>query len=359
MSADERTKRPQILGLDIGGANLKASHSAGSARTVPFALWKQPQQLGEELRRLVASMPHADVLAVTMTGELCDCYESKRQGVNAILDAVEKVASGLAVKVWRNDGVFVDLETARQTPLQVAAANWLALATFVGLLAAEGPAILIDIGSTTTDIIPLQDGKPVPKGRTDPERLLSGELVYAGVRRTPLCTLLRYERAAELFATTLDVCLILDLIAENAVDCDTADGRPATKACAHARIARMMCADLETSTADERRLLATEAFQRQIGLIAQKLTFVMERMSGAPRTIVISGSGSFIIPAILDCQSLLASVPRGKGSSEKNIPRLRSATQIALRDKIGAAAADAGCAYAVAILAQDQANAVR
>jgi probable H4MPT-linked C1 transfer pathway protein len=359
MSADERSKRPQILGLDIGGANLKAAHSDGSARTFPFALWKQPQQLADELRQLVASMPHADSLAVTMTGELCDCYESKRQGVNAILDSVEQVASGFVVKVWRNDGVFVDLETARQTPLQVAAANWLALATFAGQFAPHGTSVLIDVGSTTTDIIPLQNGKPIPKGRTDPERLLSGELVYTGVRRTPLCTLLRYERAAEWFATTLDVCLILDLIAENADDCDTADGRPATKGCAHARIARMMCADLETSTADERRLLATEAFQRQIGLIAQKLTFVMERMSEAPRTIVTSGSGSFIIPVILDCQSLLASVPRRKGPREKNIPRSRGVTQIALRDKIGAAAADAGCAYAVAVLAQEQANAIR
>src|SRR5262245_42291736 len=117
-----------VIGLDIGGANIKAAHSGGAARLVPFALWKQPQRLGEQLRRLIASMPRTDLLAVTMTGELCDCYESKRQGVNAILDAVEAAAPGVQIRVWRNDGLLVDVQTARATCLQVAAANWLALA---------------------------------------------------------------------------------------------------------------------------------------------------------------------------------------------------------------------------------------
>ena len=39
------------------------------------------------------------------------------------------------------------MATARQTPLQVAAANWLALATYAGRFAPDGPALLLDIGS--------------------------------------------------------------------------------------------------------------------------------------------------------------------------------------------------------------------
>src|SRR5262249_10334863 len=76
---------PGFLGLDIGGANLKAAHSGGNVRIQPFPLWKHPGELTEVLRELVDSMPAADVLAVTMTGELCDCFDSKRQGVLAIL----------------------------------------------------------------------------------------------------------------------------------------------------------------------------------------------------------------------------------------------------------------------------------
>jgi probable H4MPT-linked C1 transfer pathway protein len=330
----------KVLGLDIGGANLKAGHTDGTARLVPFALWKEPHMLGDELRRLIASMPDYDSLAVTMTGELCDCYESKRQGVHAILNAVEAAVPGASMQVWRNDGRFVDIAIARETPLQIAAANWLALATFAGRFAPEGPALLIDIGSTTTDIVPLHNGIPIPSGRTDPERLRCGELVYTGVRRTPVCSLLGTGGAAELFATTLDVYLILDSIAEDAADSNTADGRPATKAAANARLARMLCADLETSTADERRSLALRVLLKQTFHIASALESVAKRMPRLPDCIVVAGSGEFLLPAILNSQKSFTSV--------RVIP---------LGGEIGATPARAACAYAVAALCAEQAYA--
>ncbi|MGE3803939.1 MAG: hydantoinase/oxoprolinase family protein, partial [Gemmataceae bacterium] len=231
-----------VLGLDIGGANLKAAHTFGAARSISFALWRTPEQLAGRLQFLIRELPAADVLAVTMTGELCDAFATRRAGVNAILDAVRQ-ATTLPVRVWRTDGRFADLDSARETTWQTASANWLALATYVGRYAPEGPALLIDIGSTSTDVIPLVDGRPCPQGRTDPERLRSGELVYTGVRRTPLCALLGSSVAAELFATTLDVYLVLGELAENSDDCDSADGRPATKQQAHARLARMFLED--------------------------------------------------------------------------------------------------------------------
>src|SRR6476661_2268558 len=135
-----------VLGLDIGGANLKVAHTDGSARSRPFALWKRP---------------HDDAVAAAVPPE--------------------------AVRVWRTDGRFVNLDDARADPRPAAAANWLALATFAGRCAPDGSALLVDIGSTTADLIPLRDGRPVPSARTDPERLKSGELVYTGVRRTPAC----------------------------------------------------------------------------------------------------------------------------------------------------------------------------
>ncbi len=225
-----------ILGLDVGGANLKAAHTDGAARSRPFALWKDPGGLTDALRGLIAEMPPADALAVTMTGELCDCFESKRQGVLAILDAVEAAAGGKPIRVWRIDGRFTDLAEARAAPLKAAAANWLALATFVGRFAPEGPSLLIDVGSTTTDYVTLQDGRPVPFARTDRERLQSGELVYIGVRRTPLCAILSDGASAELFATTHDLFLVLGWVPEDPANCDTADGRPATRAAAELRL---------------------------------------------------------------------------------------------------------------------------
>jgi probable H4MPT-linked C1 transfer pathway protein len=301
---------------------------------MPFALWREPAGLLDALRRLCASLPPAESLAVTMTGELCDCFESKRHGVAAILDAVEALAKGRIVRVWCNEGRFLNLATARQMPLQIAAANWLALATFAGRFTPEGPALLIDIGSTTTDLVPLFDGKPVPRARTDPERLPCGELIYTGVRRTPLCALLNGEGAAELFATTLDAYLVLGQIAEDPEERNTADGRPATRAAAEARLARMLCADLESSTQTERRQLAQRAAARQLALISRALGGVLARLPSPPHTVTLGGEGEFLAEAVVAQQRDLAGSMR-----------------ISLKRQLGASISRAACAHAVAVLA--------
>ena len=43
-----------IIGLDIGGANLKAATADGAAQSRPFALWKRPRELAAELNKLLA-----------------------------------------------------------------------------------------------------------------------------------------------------------------------------------------------------------------------------------------------------------------------------------------------------------------
>src|SRR5207237_870021 len=155
-----------------------------------FPLWRNPAGLTAALSCLLSELPHADELAVTMTGELCDCFATKREGILHILAAVEAIGEQRPIHVWTTNGDFLDLKTARSAPpLTVAASNWLALATWAGRLIPEGPGLLLDIGSTTTDIIPLLDDKPVPQRRDDFGRLQSGELIYRGVRRTPVCAL--------------------------------------------------------------------------------------------------------------------------------------------------------------------------
>jgi probable H4MPT-linked C1 transfer pathway protein len=223
----------------------------------------------------------------------------------------------------------------------VAAANWLALATYAGRLAPDGSALVLDIGSTTIDIIPMLDGIPIPRGRTDPERLRCQELVYSGVRRTPLCALLGPRVAAELFATTLDVYLALESIPEDVNDCDTADGRPATKANAHARLARMRCADLETSTAEERIELARLACHFQKMGVVRAIVQVVRDMPKLPENIVIAGSGEFLAPAIIDTCLL-------------TYPALSSAKRLSLATMVGIEASQAGPAYALAMLAAEQ-----
>ncbi len=321
-----------ILGLDIGGANTKAAHSRGQARTLPFALWKNPQGLTSALRSLIAEMPRHDLLAVTMTGELCDCFESKREGVSAILDSVEAAAGRVPVRVWTTHGQFLPLNEARAEPLRVAAANWLAAAALAGTHAERGAGLFIDTGSTTTDIVELWKGKPVPTAWTDVERLKQDELVYTGVRRTPVCALAGPRVAAEVFATTLDVYLVLDFLAEDETDCNTADGRPATKRWAHARLARMLGGDAELVPPEDTGALASASMDRQAALISQAVANVCRRMPERPSVVVISGSGEFLASMVATSAGF----------------QVVSLTQI-----LGAEISAALCAYAVAILASE------
>jgi probable H4MPT-linked C1 transfer pathway protein len=323
------------LGLDIGGANLKAAHSSGVASLRPYALWKNPDGLPEALRQLIGDMPPHDLLAVTMTGELCDCFDTKRQGVETILAAVELIASDSRFCIWRNDGRFVNFGGARADPLSVAAANWLALATFAGRFAPQGPALLIDIGSTTSDIVPISDGKPVPRGRSDPARLRYHELVYTGIRRTPVCALLGGAGAAELFATTLDVYLVLEDLPEEKTDGDTADGRPATKAAARARLARMLCADRESCPEREVRKLALQIRHRQLRLLRRAVKYVAASMLGPPTTLITAGSGEFLV---------------GKMLTERHGA---AGQRLSLAALLGPSISQAACAYAVAVLAAE------
>jgi probable H4MPT-linked C1 transfer pathway protein len=325
-----------VVGLDIGGANLKAAHTDGSARLQPFELWRRPGDLPDAISDLLRSMPKSDLLAVTMTGELCDCFENKRQGVLAILEAVKRAAHKIPVQVWTTTSSFKSLEEAKVEYLETAAANWLALAIYAGRLVPTESALLIDVGSTTTDIIPLLNGRPVPQGRTDPERLRCRELVYTGVQRTPVCALLGGDGAAEFFATTLDVYLLLGELSPDPNDRYTADGRPATVEAAHARLVRMICADSETCSLDVTRNLAREIKSRQLALLENAVAQVSASLPTPPQTTVISGSGEFL------ARQLRAGSVRDARAT------------ISLAHRLGPALSSVACAYAVATLAQER-----
>lgn len=329
--------RSSVIGLDIGGANLKWASPDGIAGSRPFALWRQPDGLAAALGELLRDAPAHERIAVTMTGELCDCFTTKREGVAHILDAVEEVANGKPLHVWTTDGTFLDGRRARHAWLQVAAANWLATATWAGRFAPQGAALLLDAGSTTTDLVPLWEGRPMPFGLTDPDRLKTGELVYTGARRTPVCALLNGEGAAELFATMLDVHLLLGHRSEDANDLDTADGRPATRPFAHARMARMLGGDGELIPTADTLDLAQRAAARQAEIINAAARMVAARLPERPAVLLTAGSGEFLASAVTD-------PPHG----------WPDICPFSLARELGPAVSAAACAYAVAVLAEER-----
>jgi probable H4MPT-linked C1 transfer pathway protein len=295
-----------VLGWDVGGANVKAAflEAPGARPRIverPFALWRDPTRLPDVLSDVAKATPGARRMAVTMTAELCDCYATKREGVSALLDAFAAAFPEARVRVFGVDGRFRSPASARRRPLRVAAAHWMASA----LLVAEThpDALFVDVGSTTTDVIPIRGGRVTPRGRTDPARLRSGELVYTGALRTPVCAIVRLlplrgrrcRVAAELFAIAADVHLWLGNIDAAGYTCETPDGRGRSRAEAGARLARMVCADSESLSDADITAIAEHVARAQEDQIAGGLEQVKRRLgSQCPPVAVLAGQGSFL-----------------------------------------------------------------
>lgn len=289
------------LALDIGGANIKIADGRNYAASYPFPLWLQAPKLAHQLRAIISEAPPADHLAITMTGELADCFASKADGVQHILTAVAAAADNRHTRVYLSDGRLVTTQVAAAVPQRAAASNWHALARYCGRYAEKGTALLVDVGSTTTDVIPLHDGQVVAVGTTDTTRLLAGELAYTGVERSPVCALVDrvpYRGqpcpvAQELFATTLDAYLLLDQIPERANESHTADGKPATKAAARIRLGRMVAADAEEFNHRDAIAIAEAVANAQLKRIVATIKHVVSRV-GAPAAYIFSGQGEFL-----------------------------------------------------------------
>lgn len=291
------------VGIDIGGANLKYADANGAARSREFPLWRHPERLAKTLAEDLAQFGQIDSLPVTMTGELADCFIDRAEGVKQIVTHVCRAAQSLAidnVAFYGVDGHFRDAEMARCDVDQVASANWHALASFVGRDIAAN-ATLVDIGSTTTDIIPIRGGRVITAAQTDHDRLVEGSLVYIGCHRTPVCAVVDHLEFRgltsgvmnEVFATIDDARLVLGTVDANRDDHDTADGQPRTALCAAGRLARMIGLDRRSVNVQDARGLAAQIVDAAGRRIARQLATLADPC----HPIVLSGHGPDLLDA--------------------------------------------------------------
>ena len=151
---------------------------------------------------------------------------------------------------------------------------------------------MLDVGSTTADVIPIAAGRVAAEGRTDLDRLLAGELVYTGALRTNLAAIAPRVPvrgrwcpvASELFAISADVHLILGHLAPEAYTCPTPDGRAASVECARERVARLVCADVEQLEPAEIEAIAAYLHAEQVRQIEAAARQVSTRIAGARRS---------------------------------------------------------------------------
>ncbi|HET6798289.1 MAG TPA: hydantoinase/oxoprolinase family protein [Gemmatimonadales bacterium] len=296
-----------VVGWDIGGVNTKAAliplqgEAPPRCACLPHAVQREPGALpGVVIAALEAVRgSREDQHAITMTAELSQAFRTKREGVSYILDALEAALPPERLFVYTVHDQFLRPREARTKHLAVAASNWAATAHWIA--GTVPTCILIDIGTTSTDLIPIVDGKVAAEGLTDPERLLSGELVYSGALRTPAEAVSAQvplwggtsSVSADGFALIGDAHLWLGNLTESEYTCPAPDGRAANRRFAGERLARMVCADRDMLDDPAIDGIATALAGAQVQTLAAALQRIRQRWPSI-RLAVVTGLGDFI-----------------------------------------------------------------
>ena len=295
-----------VIGWDVGGAHLKAARLDDTGRVVEVLqvacpLWQGMSHLDSAIESLSPRLGAATLHAVTMTGEMVDLFPDRAEGVARLVAALVAKLSESAVRFYAGEQGFLDAEGARRRPAVVASANWMASAALVA--ARQSSALFLDIGSTTTDLIPVLGGRVRARGSDDATRLVAGELLYTGVVRTPIMALA--DRApfggewtplmAEYFATAADLHRLVGALPEGADLYPAADGGEKTVEGSARRLARMIGRDSGSAPITEWKRLAAwlvDAQRRRIEDACARLLSREPLPEDAP--IVVAGVGRFL-----------------------------------------------------------------
>jgi len=300
-----------MIGWDIGGAHVKAAQvdERGAVLKVwqaPCPLWKGIEQLQAPVLTILQNLPPTCRHALTMTGELVDCFAGRQQGVFAILQAMRQLLNTVEIQVFAGRlGLLPLTHVDSSHSMDIASANWLASAHLAA--AKVGHGLFVDIGSTTTDILMLTDRQPKVNGYSDYERLASGELLYTGVVRTAVMAVAQQAEfngrsmglMMEYFATMADVYRICGDLQLWHDQSETADGADKSLAASARRLSRMTGYEFSENDWPIWQDFALWLKRQQHDLILQHCRRHRPCLDACDRGFLVgAGVGSFLLPDI-------------------------------------------------------------
>ncbi|MGP1718274.1 MAG: hydantoinase/oxoprolinase family protein [Methylophilus sp.] len=303
-----------VIGWDIGGAHVKAVLLNAEGHIVQVsqqacALWKGLHLLESALQTILQTWAiEADqcLHAVTMTGELVDLFENRAQGVREIAQAVKKQLPQAMFYMAGMDQAALFTETVDGLESYIASMNWHASAQCLAEASDASCMLIVDIGSTTSDITLCHAKKVIANGWTDAERMERHGLLYSGVVRTPLMAFGPYiawhrqtrHITAEYFATTADVYRVLGELDPEHDLADTADGQGRSVPASMRRLARMVGHDLEDAETNDWHSLAQAFKDQQLSSLLHAIQSCIEQATLQPQALTGLGAGSFLLPEI-------------------------------------------------------------
>lgn len=301
-------KGPLTLGWDLGGAHVKAvlldaNGTALQAVQSACPLWRGMEYLQQSVEGILGDLRGpVERHAVTMTGELADIFKSRDEGVRRLSGYMADRLGAEKVMIYAgSQGLIPSADVALHCP-DIASANWLASANFLATVAGDG--LLMDVGSTTTDLMLLHQGTVMTTASSDAERMRRGELIYTGAIRTPVMSVVQHvpfdgERqgvAAEHFATMADVYRLTGDLADSHDMAETADGAGKSPEDSARRLARMVGRDLADAEMQQWRQLAFSIKSSQLRALQEAAERALSRgYLDEKAPLLGAGAGRFLV----------------------------------------------------------------
>lgn len=297
-----------FIGWDIGGAHVKVAviyqNKIQQVLQTPCPLWQGLDKLEHALKTLLVQLPNdkKQYHAVTMTGELVDLFTNRHDGVKQIIQTVTRFLTDVNVQIFCGEFGLLPVDKVVENHYEaIASANWLASATLAAKHCQN--CLFVDIGSTTTDILRCENGKVLAQGFSDYERLISQELIYTGIVRTPVMAVVQSVLdnqkdvgvMAEYFATMADVYRVTGELLEHCDQNPTADGAEKTAEASARRLSRMVGDDFKIEEFSRWQAVAQNIRGQQIEHIQTGCELLLQNQK---LPLVGAGIGRFLVQEI-------------------------------------------------------------
>lgn len=294
------------VGWDIGGAHVKVAvvenHEIIAVYQEPCPLWQGLDKLEFAVKTLLKKIPNQNQKhAITMTGELVDLFANRHDGVQQIIQTMTQLLADSEIQIFCGKSGLLPVSEINETHFDsIASANWLASASFAAKQFED--CLFVDIGSTTTDILWCENGDVLAQGFSDYERLISQELIYTGIVRTAVMsvvqTVLDNEKQvgimAEHFATMADVYRLTGELSENRDQNPTADGAEKTIEASARRLSRMLGDDFKIEELPRWQSVARDICKQHKQRIQNGCALHLNKKS----TLIGAGIGRFLVQEI-------------------------------------------------------------
>jgi probable H4MPT-linked C1 transfer pathway protein len=292
-----------LLGVDIGQMNIKITSlemvECPRIRSVSFPF----SEIGEMVEKLVFFVPHPDLVIITQT--MCasrNFFSSLKEGTHYIVDLTERLF-GEKVRYPALSYKLYMPEEAKKHYLDVACRNWIATCYLTSYLNLFEDGLVVDCGTSSTDIVPVLNSAPVTIDNNDQgyTRLKTGELFWSGLYFTRVQSISPtiVLDGEEFQVKPTSKCMIFDaFVVSGTVPPESDIVKISFESCVE-RILDAIAADKELLTVNDARKIAQFFIEKQRKrteiTIEKVLSAVNEKYNKNLKVAAIAGVGKDII----------------------------------------------------------------